>query len=153
MHLFIDSSVLPKKKSVGCYLLLDNNNNLCVDSVEFTTEIRNKIVTVNLQSVSSTDAELELATLALQKLGSQVTHVYTDCSNLVGLPDRVYSPSHKNAAQYDTLIDLLKGKQLIKLKGHSKKVNKTTDCDKIFAFVDKAARRALRQDADQMVCD
>jgi hypothetical protein len=139
MHLFIDSSVLPKKSAIGCYLLLEEPI--------FTEDIKTKLKTVTLSSVTSTDAELELAIYVLEKTAS-VTHIYTDCSNLYGLPNRHYSPNHKKAEKYDKLLKLIDGKQLIKVKGHNKQANKINDYDKIFGCVDKAARKQLRQNID-----
>ena len=56
MHIFIDSSVNHQSnKSYGCYLVLDSLE--FIDTEEFINSLKNKIITVELNSNSSTDAE------------------------------------------------------------------------------------------------
>ena len=134
MHVFIDSSVAPRRGAVGAYLVA-----LPDQSIE--TMISN-IQTVELKSVNSTDAELELAIYVLTHI-KPITHIYTDCNNLYGIKNRHFSPTHKKASMYNLLLQITKDVEIIKIKGHNKASNKVTDADKIFGYVDKLARSSL----------
>ena len=148
MHIFIDSSVNQQtNKSYGCYLLLDSLD--FVDTKEFIDFINNKIIIVELQSKTSTDAELELA-LYILSIVNNVSNVnkniilYTDCNNLYNLKNREYSQKHKKAKLYDKIKTLLNNVELVKVKGHNKKEKQINNYDIIFSYVDKKARKMVR---------
>lgn len=142
VHVFIDSSVWPKMKSFGCYVVLDSTE--FIESKDFIKNIKSAVVPINLETKVSTDAELELALYVLENI-DDITHLYTDCNNLYNIVNRKYSRSHKNAQMYDKLIKLLTDVTLVKVKGHNKKDKQINDYDRIFCYVDRQARKTLRQ--------
>lgn len=143
MHIFIDSSVNPvEKKSIGCYLILDTLD--IVNSAEFPNNIIHNLKTIQLNSISSTDAELELAIFVLERFGNNNCVIYTDCNNLYNLKNRNYSPTHKKANIYDQLKKLSANMNIIKVKGHNKRELRINNYDVIFSYVDKQARKELR---------
>ena len=75
---------------------------------------------------------------------NELITIYTDCNNLYNLTTRVYSSKHKKAILYDTIKHLLNGVQLVKVKGHNKKEKQLNNYDKIFSYVDRKARKMLR---------
>ena len=140
MHVFIDSSVLPKSVGFGSYLVLD--------SIDLTNpidpnSIKSRIQTIKLNSTTSTDAELELAIYVLTNI-ADIKYLYTDCNNLYSLTSRNIKNTNRNLDKYNSIIELLKGIELIKVKGHKKKDLQVNNYDKIFSYVDKQARQTLR---------
>lgn len=141
VHVFIDSSVCPKVKAYGCYLVLGSTE--FIETDDFIKWIQSNIITIELNAKVATDAELELAMYVLENIDN-VTHLYTDCNNLYNLVNRKYSSSHKNAEMYDKLKQRLINVTLIKVKGHNKKDRQINDYDRIFCYVDRQARKTLR---------
>lgn len=139
MEIYIDSSVDAKRgKSVGCYKLVGESG-------------RELIRTVNLESIESTAAELELALRVLSALYEEAgwnegVTLYTDCTNLANLKTRRYSVYHHNAALYNRLRKLLIDHDVVvvKAKGHTKRTKLIFSQQKHFAEVDRGARKALR---------
>ena len=84
--------------------------------------------------------------------------VYTDCQNIIGLQDRRDGFERKNYMtskgklinNYELYkaffkrVDILDC-EFIKVKGH-KKASAKDEIDEIFTLVDRATRRALRED-------
>lgn len=143
MHIFVDISANPQSQiAVGCYLILENLN------IDLST-INPLIQSLNLTSTTSTMAELELIDRILTFLLPQPTQIflYTDCNNFHNLfLKRSYSLNHRHAELYARLLDHITRLNLIVVKatGHSKKELQVTPEQKIFAVVDKFARKLLR---------
>jgi len=149
--LYIDGSVDTKSKTgFGAYLLIDA-------SVP-TADYQNGIEVKQFDSTSSTKIELQNLLWALSQIrasgGSLI--VYTDSQNLVQLPARrsaleenkFKSKKGSQLRNHELYREFFKGIdrfdcQLVKVKGHKRNSEKDTN-DKIFTFVDRAARKALR---------
>lgn len=148
--LFTDGSVNTKNKiGVGAYAWVEAEEISTLSSIEVKTQ--------QFHNTSSTKLELEILLYALNKVKSQHIIVYTDSQNLVGLPTRKKKleasnfisktgKTHQFKELYIQLFKELDNKriEIIKVKGHSKKSEKT-DIELIFSKVDKAARKGLRQ--------
>ncbi len=110
---------------------------------------------------SSTKLELQTLLWALQEIkpmGDRVI-VYTDSQNILGLPERrdrleqtdYRSKKNKRIHNYKLYqefynsIDLLDCK-FIKVRGH-KVSNKKDEIDRLFTLVDRASRKALRNES------
>lgn len=149
IKLFCDGSVNPQKKiGFGAYFIYDE------------TLKTQDIKVVKFENTSSTKLEIEVLIWALGDKGilnNSIT-VYTDCQNILGLENRrekleknFYKSSTgkeiKNKELYKVffqLCDKLKFK-FVKVKGH-KASNEKDDIDKLFNLVDKASRKALREE-------
>lgn len=149
-YIFCDISVEPKSKiGFGAYLVLN----------DLTEEIHDKnIRLVELVDTSSTKAEIETFITALNSIPNDTSDliIYTDSQCLEGILDRRKRLEKKNfqgrggelnnAELYKEiykLYDKLHFK-IVKVRGHAK-VNEQNKYEKIFSFVDKASRRALRE--------
>ena len=153
--IFTDASVDPKSQvGFGAYCLV-------VDVGCPPIDVANEVILTRFNNTSSTRIELENLLHALNNstfntLNSTIT-IYTDCQNIIGLPDRrehleannYYSRNKirvKNFELYQqfyTAMDKLNF-VMVKVKGH-KTYNDKSNIDKIFSVVDKASRKALRQ--------
>ncbi len=148
IKLFCDGSVNPQSKiGFGAYFIYDE-----------TLEKQN-ISLKKFENTSSTKLELEVLLWALSDekvLNNKVT-IYTDCQNVLGLENRrekleknFYKTSTgkeiKNQELYKLFFELSDklNFKLIKIKGHKPSQEKD-DTDRLFNFVDKASRRALRE--------
>jgi ribonuclease HI len=154
IFLFTDGSVNPQREEgVGAYLLIDKS--------EFSSsELKQKIKIKKFYNTSSTKLELETLLWALSEvdLKNFKTIVYTDCQNIIGLPARRdgferknYMTSkhkqiknHKLYKAFFKMVDILDCK-FIKVKGH-KKTSVKDEIDEVFTLVDRATRKALRDD-------
>ncbi len=168
-HIICDSSVNHQKNlSVGSYMILDINQNNAVNNInksknksksndDISDEIKSKFTKyvshVNLDSKSSTDAELELVLYILIKLEIEYQDLidkitlYTDCSNLFSIESRTIKENHSNIHIYKKIIYYIKkyNIEIIKIKGHKSVKNCTTVYDHLFRIVDKDARKTLRE--------
>lgn len=152
IFLFTDGSVNPKSGvGYGACLFLDKLESPL-------SELENKIMIKKFDNTSSTKLELETLLWALDErdLENYEVVVYTDCQNIIGLPERREGFERKNymtskgnqIKNYELYkfffkrVDILDC-QFIKVKGH-KKSSKKDSIDDIFTFVDKASRDALR---------
>ena len=158
VSLFTDVSVNPELKTgFGAYLIVQEIE-LAVISGE---KIKNDIKLKKFESTSSTKLEIETLLWALEDvernhLFSNLT-IYTDSQCIVGLLGRREKLEHRNFKSIGKKKDLNNAFlyrrfynfhdklrfELIKLTGHSKSHNKDI-YHKIFSYVDKESRMALR---------
>ena len=152
--LFTDGSVNPQSKiGYGAYLAVSERG-LSLDSLRTRVKLR------RFEHTSSTKLELQTLLWALseiQALGLKVI-VYTDSQNIMGLQGRrdrfeqnnYHSKKNKRFNNYELyqefykMIDLLNC-ELVKVRGHQVS-NQKDDIDRLFTLVDRASRRALRED-------
>ncbi len=153
IFLFTDASVNPQSgEGVGAYLLVENS--------EFSSsKLKKKIKTKRFYNTSSTKLELETLLWALGEVSLKnfKTIVYTDCQNIIGLSarrDRLEQKNYmtgknkqiKNYTLYKEffkMMDILEC-EFVKVKGH-KKTSVKDEIDEVFTLVDKATRKALRE--------
>ena len=149
--LYIDGSVDTKSKTgFGAYLL--------IDATAPNTDYQNRIEVKQFDFTSSTKLELQNILWALSQIGASGGSlvVYTDSQNLVQLPVRRSALEENNfkskkgsqLRNHELYREFFKGMdrfdcQLVKVKGHKRNSEKDAN-DKIFTFVDRAARKALR---------
>ncbi len=155
--LFIDGSVNPQSNiGYGAYLAVSERGPR-VDSLKTRVKVR------RFEPTSSTKLELQTLLWALgeiQAMGRKVT-VYTDSQNILGLPARRdgfekndFRTKKNNRRKHDELyraffsvIDQLDCK-LVKVRGHQVSKQKN-DLDRLFTLVDRASRKALREEGEQ----
>ena len=128
-----------------------------MDSLKTCVKVR------RFEPTSSTKLELQTLLWALgeiQAMGRKVT-VYTDSQNILGLPARRarlekngFRTKKNNRLKHDALyrafyrvMDQLDCK-LIKVRGHQVSKQKD-DMDRLFTLVDRASRKALREEGEQ----
>ncbi|MBI9071359.1 MAG: hypothetical protein JEY94_07155 [Melioribacteraceae bacterium] len=155
--LFTDGSVNTKTKVGYGARIIVFKTELCSESVKV------KVLTKRFEDTSSTKLEIETLLWALRDIpnGNLKIIIYTDSQNIIGLEQR-RSRLEKNS-YYSKNNKLLKNHELykefyrltdkldcefIKVAGHQKKVTKN-EIDNIFTLVDKASRRALREDSNK----
>jgi len=152
VHIFVDSSVSHQMNlSIGSYLIipeLANFDKRNIRNVQFTCS-------------SSTEAELLAARYVLKNIDKnmaannrlpnvdQPIYLYTDCTNIVGLTDRMSKKDihrHNYGNIYKELSYLINklNVNVIHVKGHSKQQDKILIHDRIFTFIDRDARKTLR---------
>lgn len=150
--LFTDGSVNTKTKiGFGAYLIVDSS------------EIQSAVPKVKLkrfENTSSTKLELETLLWALveMKVKDQKIKIYTDSQNIIGLPGRkfkleqnnFYSGNGKQLNNHELYRAFYKitstlNCEFIKLEGHSVSTEKD-DLDKLFMLVDRASRKATREE-------
>ena len=153
IKLFVDSSADPKSKvGVGAFIMVhENQPTIDLEALQ--------VMVQRFEDTSSTKLELQTLLWALGEISTahKTIVVYTDSQNTVGLLDR-----RAMLEQNDFLTH--KGKplinnelyrsfyhvtdhvscQFIKVKGHSASQYKNDD-DRVFAHVDRAARKALKE--------
>ena len=152
--LLTDGSVNTKSNiGYGAYLAVSDSG-LSLD------ELRAQVKVQRFEQTSSTKLELQTLLWALSEIqtsGCKVI-VYTDSQNIIGLPQRRERleqndyRSNKNIRlnnfelyqQFYQLIDQLNC-QLVKVHGH-KRTKQKNDIDQLFTLVDRASRKALRED-------
>ena len=152
--LFVDGSVNTKSK-VGY------GASLCVSDLTLPLEVLKQKVILNcFEDTSSTKLELQNLLWALNDIepsGKRII-VYTDSQNIEGLLRRrerlekndYYSKknirikNHELYKEFYRLTDLF-DIEIIKVKGHKSSKQKD-DIDAIFTIVDRASRRALRNE-------
>ena len=155
IKLFTDSSVNPQLK-IGFAAFLK-----VTDEKVSLEEIKKEIKIKRFENTSSTKLELQTFLLAIEEINlntSFLIKVYTDCQNIIGLPNRkeklqaldYHSSSGKllnNSELYKDFFKLLEkyNCEFIKVKGHKKNSLKD-EIDDIFNLVDKASRNALREE-------
>ncbi|MEE4262957.1 MAG: RNase H family protein [Desulfobacteraceae bacterium] len=157
LMLFIDGSVNPQSNiGYGAYLAVSERGPR-VDSLKTRVKVR------RFEPTSSTKLELQTLLWALgeiQAMGRKVT-VYTDSQNILGLPARRdgfekndFRTKKNNRRKHDELyraffsvIDQLDC-ELVKMRGHQVSKQKN-DLDRLFTLVDRASRKALREEGEQ----
>jgi len=153
LYIFSDASLHPQSGiGFGAYLRLEKDELFC-------KELESKINIKKFLHTSSTKLELETLLWAFNEpnLKAFEITIYTDCQNIITLHQRRerfeqnnYKTSKgkeiKNHQLYKAFFkstDRLDC-QFIKLKGH-KKSSLKDEIDQIFTLVDRATRKALRQ--------
>jgi ribonuclease HI len=152
--LLIDGSVSAQSKiGYGAYLALS-------ESELSLPELKTRVKIKRFEQTSSTKLELQILLWALgdiQASGSKLI-VYTDSQNIIGLPGRrsrleqnnylsnkkILLKNYELYQVFYRLIDQL-GFQLVKVRGHQPS-NQKSAIDQLFTLVDKASRKALRED-------
>ena len=152
--LFTDGSVDTRSNiGYGAYLVVSERD-FSLNSVRLGVKVR------RFEHTSSTKLELQTLLWALndiQAMGRKVI-VYTDSQNIMGLQGRrerfeqndYRSRKNKRLDNYELyqefyrVMDLLDC-ELVKVRGHQVS-NQKDDIGKLFTLVDRAARRALRED-------
>lgn len=167
---FSDASVDPRiKTGFGAYLAITETEANTIGDAKNIFQERLKVK--QFASTSSTQLEIETILWALRELtrrqspgvlANNIT-VYTDSQGIIGLPRRKtaleqsgFAGAGKNkllnhAGLYRAFYQLQDelGFELGKLKGHSKRDDKSR-LDEIFSYVDRAARKALREHLRQI---
>ncbi len=154
LMLFTDGSVNTQSNiGYGAYLAVSERG-LSLNSVRMSVKVR------RFEHTSSTKLELQTLLWALndiQALGRKVI-LYTDSQNILGLQGRreqfeqndYRSKKNKRLSNYELyqafyrMIDHLDC-ELVKVRGHQVS-NQKDDISKLFTLVDRAARKALRED-------
>jgi len=152
--LFTDGSVNPQSKiGYGAYL--------AVSDIDISIDSLLKLVQVKrFEETSSTKLELQTLLWALTEIDQEGKKVilYTDSQNIIGLPGRrdrfekndYYSKNGKRIGNYKLYQEFYQitdqlDFELYKVIGH--KVSKLKDnIERIFTIVDRASRKALRED-------
>lgn len=153
IKLFTDSSVNPQEKiGFGAYLLLDDEN-------ESFEDFKDNIKIKRFENTSSTKLELQTFLWSLEEIIDRnvIIEVYTDCQNIIGLENRrekleknnFQTSSGKLIGNYELYKEFFEkldelNLSFIKVKGH-KKTSLKDELDTIFNLVDKASRKALRE--------
>lgn len=156
LKVFSDGSVNPQSKiGYGAYLV--------VSAVELpSANLQKQIRLKRFTDTSSTQLELQTLLWALDEISSnsaQIT-IYTDSQNIVELPNRrerferngyrtnknTLVKNYKLYQEFFQITDKLNC-ELVKIKGHQPTKNKDK-LDKIFTLVDRAARKALKNNKD-----
>lgn len=153
--LFSDGSVNTKnREGYGAYLYIKESEIKAVTA----ENIKERIGIKHFEKVSSTRLEIKTLIWAIENIvkPSTLLKVYTDSQTIIDLPrrrakleeTRFIAKNHKplnNADLYQEFYKLYDTIpfQLHKLKGHKAKHEKTA-IDHVFSWVDKAARKALR---------
>ena len=157
LMLCIDGSVNPQSHiGYGAYLAVSERSP-GLDSLKNQVKVR------RFEHTSSTKLELQTLLWALgeiQAMGRKVT-VYTDSQNIMGLPARRdglekngFRTKKNNRLKHDELYRAFYRKmdqldcELIKVRGHQVSKRKE-DMDRLFTLVDRASRKALREEGGQ----
>lgn len=156
IKLFTDVSVNPQSKiGYGAYLSLPPEP-LSFESLKMRVKVK------RFEQTSSTKLELQALLWALtniQSFGKKVV-IYTDSQNIIGLPRRRSQFEQngyrskknkliKNYKLYQEFFQLLDqfDWEFAKLQGH-KASHQKDELDKLFTLVDRASRKALRNQED-----
>lgn len=153
IKLFCDGSCNPQEKiGYGAYLLIKDDN---FDLIS----LKSKIIFKKFENTSSSKLEIETLLWALNDIDIKdcIIEVYTDCQNIIGLENRKEKleknnfqiSSGKLIGNYELYKEFFKkldelSLTFIKVKGHKKNSLKD-ELDTIFNLVDKASRKALRE--------
>ena len=152
--LFTDGSVNTQSNiGYGAYLVVSERG-LSLDSLKTRVKVR------RFEHTSSTKLELQTLLWALgdiQALGSKVI-VYTDSQNIMGLQERrdrfeqndFRSKKNKRLNNYELYQEFYRMTdqldcELVKVRGHQVS-NQKGDIDRLFTLVDRASRKAMRED-------
>lgn len=152
LRLFTDGSV-DVKTGIGygaCLIVTDQE----VPSDEMKKQVKIR----RFENTSSTRLELETLLWALSSVPPENTRIkiYTDSQNIIGLPGRrkrfeqndYHSKNGRLISNHDLYMEFFRvidlfDIELIKAKGHQPTFRKD-EIHRLFAFVDKASRKALR---------
>ncbi len=154
LMLFTDGSVNTKSHiGFGAYLLMPERGNSL-------NSLREQVKVGRFEQTSSTKLELQTLLWALNDIqvsGKKVI-IYTDSQNIIGLPGRrsrfekndYRSKKNRRLNNYELYQEFFKvtdllDYELVKVRGHQAAKQKN-DIEQIFTLVDRASRRALRED-------
>jgi len=153
IKLFCDGSCNPQEKiGYGTYLLIEDDN---FDLIS----LKSKIIFKKFENTSSSKLEIETLLWALNDIDIKdcIIEVYTDCQNIIGLENRrekleknnFQTSSGKLIGNYELYKEFFEkldelNLSFIKVKGH-KKTSLKDELDTMFNLVDKASRKALRE--------
>jgi len=153
IKLFCDGSCNPQEKiGYGAYLLVEDDN---FDLIS----LKSRIIFKKFENTSSSKLEIETLLWALNDIDIKycIIEVYTDCQNIIGLENRrekleknnFQTSSGKLISNYELYKEFFEkldelNLSFIKVKGH-KKTSLKDELDTIFNLVDKASRKALRE--------
>lgn len=153
LFLFTDGSVNSQSHGYGAYLAVFDLE-LPADS------LKNHVKVNRFEHTSSTKLELQTLLWAFKESivsGCKIT-VYTDSQNIIGLEGRrhrlekngYFSKNNKRLNNYELyqefyrMIDLLDCK-FVKVRGHQA-ANQKDNIARLFTLVDRASRKAMRED-------
>jgi ribonuclease HI len=145
LMLFTDGSVHPPSRiGYGAYL--------AVTDARTDQEVQTK----RFENTSSSQLEIETLIWALHSLQPEAVTVYTDCQNIIGLPERrsrfeergYLTRQNKLVKHADLYREFFRLTDqidctFVKVKGHRVSHQKT-EIDLLFTRVDRASRQALR---------
>jgi ribonuclease HI len=158
LEVFTDGSVNTQLKvGYGAYLVVSEQSR----SID---ELKNEVKIKRFAQTSSTKLELQTLLWALHDIillsdesDIRLT-IYTDSQNVISLPDRrisleqnnYFSSKNKRLNNYELYREFYRLTStiqctLIKVLGHQASSNKD-EVDRLFGLVDKASRRALREE-------
>ena len=156
-HIFTDGSVNSKLKiGYGGYLVVS-------DFAQPINTLQDAVKLKRFEQTSSTKLELQTVLWALNEIvlaeGRELAiSVYTDCQNIIGLPDRrarleendYFSSKNKRLNNYELYQEFYQltselNCEFIKVLGHQAS-SKKEGIDRLFELVDRASRRALREE-------
>lgn len=154
IQLFTDGSVdVNSKIGYGACIWIMNSDL----SLE---ELKKRVKVKRFENTTSTKLELQMLIWALKEVSSQGKQVlvYTDSQNIVRLPERrtrleqndYRSKNNRRLnneelyREFFRIIDLIEC-EFVKVWGHQPSKNKD-DIHRIFTFVDRASRKALRDE-------
>lgn len=158
LQVFTDASVNAQiKVGYGAYLIVSEQS----ASIE---TLKDSVKVKRFEQTSSTKLELQTLLWALDEIinladpNNTTLTIYTDSQNIIGLPDRRnrLEQSHyftsksrrlNNFELYQDFYQLTSNIKckLVKVAGHQMS-SKKDKVDRLFSFVDKASRRALRDE-------
>jgi ribonuclease HI len=158
LNVFTDGSVNTQLKvGYGAYLLVSKQRQ-STDSLKEEVKIKRFVQT------SSTKLELQTLLWAIVDVITLADErdislcIYTDSQNIIGLPDRqsaleqndFFSSKNKRLNNYELYQEFYRLTSsikytLVKVLGHQVSTKKS-EVDTLFSLVDKASRRALREE-------
>jgi ribonuclease HI len=158
LQVFTDASVNTQLKvGYGAYLVVSEPSS-SIDT------LKDKVKTQRFEQTSSTKLELQTLLWALDEIitstdpKNTILTIYTDSQNIIGLPSRrvaleqnnYFSSKNKRLNNYQLYQEFYRltlgiAHSLVKVVGHQVSSQKD-DIDRIFSLVDKASRRALRDE-------
>ena len=159
LQVFTDGSVNTQLKvGYGAYLVVSDLST-SIDSLKNTVKVK------RFEQTSSTKLELQTLLWSLEEMialangGDMTLTVYTDSQNIIGLPGRrarleqsnYFSSKNRRLNNYELYQEFYRftaklNFELVKVVGHQAS-SKKDQIDRLFGLVDRASRRALREDS------
>ena len=152
--LFTDGSVNTKSDfGYGAYLIVYENE-------LFSDDLKSKVKLKRFENSSSTKLEIQTVLWALSEVGEIEKKIilYTDSQNILGLPGRrerleksdFYSKQNRRISNWELYRDFYRltdelNIEIKKVSGH-KKTSSKDNIDRLFTLVDRASRKAVREE-------
>ena len=152
--LFTDGSVNTKSDfGYGAYLIVYENE-------LFSDDLKSKVKLKRFENSSSTKLEIQTVLWALSEVGEIEKKIilYTDSQNILGLPGRrerlekndFYSKQIRRITNWELYRDFYRltdelNIEIKKVSGH-KKTSSKDNIDRLFTLVDRASRKAVREE-------